>query len=78
MSEVLLGRERTKDEGTFALDFELNQRAWTDTSSGGPIRTPGDIVVGFELQGNPDNPQDLQVLVHWIAISANLRWPKHP
>jgi hypothetical protein len=56
--------ERTKSEGTFALDFELNQQPWNDPYSGGPTRTPGDIAVGFELQGNPTDPQtDLKVLI---------------
>jgi hypothetical protein len=55
--------ERTKKEGTFDLDFEFNQEPW-DGSSGGPTRTPGDLVVGFELKGNPrDRQQDLQVLI---------------
>jgi hypothetical protein len=60
---LVLGMERTKQQGTFALDFEFNQVAW-DGSSGGPTRTPGDLAVGFELQGNPaDRQTDLQVLI---------------
>jgi len=60
---LVLGMERTKQEGTFDLDFEFNQVPW-DGSSGGLIRTPGDLVVGFELKGNPtDKQQDLQVLI---------------
>ena len=60
---LVLGMERTKKEGTFDLDFEFNQEPW-DGSSGGPTRTPGDLVVGFELKGNPtDRQQDLQVLI---------------
>jgi hypothetical protein len=60
---LVLGMERTKQEGTFDLDFEFNQIAW-DGSSGGPTRTPGDLVVGFELKGNPtDKQKDLQVLI---------------
>jgi SdrD B-like domain len=59
---LVLGMERTKQEGTFDLDFEFNQQPWTDLSRG-PIRTPGDIAVGFELKGNPvDRQKDLQVL----------------
>jgi hypothetical protein len=60
---LVLGMERTKKEGTFDLDFEFNQIAW-DGTSGGPTRTPGDLVVGFELKGNPtDRQKDLQVLI---------------
>ncbi|HSR35191.1 MAG TPA: SdrD B-like domain-containing protein [Anaerolineae bacterium] len=60
---LILGMERTKKEGTFALDFEFNQVAW-DGASGGPTRTPGDLAVGFELKGNPaDRQKDLQVLI---------------
>lgn len=60
---LVLGMERTKQEGTFDLDFEFNQIAW-DGSSGGPTRTSGDLVVGFELKGNPtDKQKDLQVLI---------------
>jgi len=39
---LVLGMERTKQNGTFALDFEFNQVPW-DGSSGGPTRTPGDL-----------------------------------
>jgi hypothetical protein len=60
---LVLGMERTKQEGTFDLDFEFNQNPW-DGSSGGPNRTEGDLVVGFELKGNPtDKEKDLQVLI---------------
>lgn len=60
---LVLAMERTKKEGTFDLDFEFNQINW-DGSSGGPTRTPGDLVVGFELKGNPtDKLADLQVLI---------------
>lgn len=60
---LVLGMERTKQEGTFDLDFEFNQIYW-DGSSGGPERTAGDLVVGFELKGNPtDKEKDLQVLI---------------
>jgi uncharacterized repeat protein (TIGR01451 family) len=61
-SWLILGMERTKKEGTFFLDFEFNQIPW-DGSDGGPTRTPGDIVVGFALKGNPtDRQKDLEVL----------------
>ncbi len=60
---LIMGMERTKKEGTFFLDFEYNQKVW-DGSSGGLTRTPGDLVVGFELKGNPiDRMKDLTVLV---------------
>lgn len=62
-TQVVMAMERTKKEGTFFLDFEYNQIAW-DGSSGGPQRAPGDLVVGFELKGNPIDPQaDLRVLI---------------
>ncbi|TNF08122.1 MAG: hypothetical protein EP323_01910, partial [Gammaproteobacteria bacterium] len=66
---LILAGERTKDEGTFALDFEVNQVPWAceyidGVCHGGPTRTVNDILVGFELSGNPDDPQqDLQVLI---------------
>lgn len=60
---LVLGMERTKQEGTFDLDFEFNQNEWDDLSRG-PERTKGDLVVGFELKGNPtDKEKDLQVLI---------------
>jgi len=60
---LIMGMERTKKEGTFFLDFEYNQLDW-DGQSGGPDRSPGDIVVGFELKGNPvDRQSDLTVLI---------------
>jgi hypothetical protein len=60
---LVLGMERTKQEGTFDLDFEFNQNYWDDLSRG-PTRTAGDLVVGFELKGNPtDKEKDLQVLI---------------
>ena len=60
---IVLGMERTKKEGTFALDFELNQNGW-DGKSGTLVRATGDIAVGFELSGNPtDAEADLQVLI---------------
>lgn len=66
-SWLIMGMERTKKSGTFALDFEFNQDDWTPGAppfSGGPNRTPGDIAVGFELKGNPTNAQeDLKVLI---------------
>jgi hypothetical protein len=60
---MVMGMERIKKQGTFDLDFEYNQVPW-DGTSGTLVRTPGDISVGFELSGNPEDPQaDLEVLV---------------
>lgn len=62
-SWMIMGMYRTKKQGTFDLDFELNQNPWTDLSRG-PYRTAGDITVGFELSGNPiDALADLFVLI---------------
>jgi hypothetical protein len=62
-SWLVMGMERTKKEGTFFLDFEYNQLVW-DPASGGLTRSPGDVVVGFELKGNPtDREKDLSVLI---------------
>jgi uncharacterized repeat protein (TIGR01451 family) len=64
---IVMGMERVKKSGTFALDFEFNQDPWGFGSLphvGGPNRTPGDIAVGFELKGNPTSAtEDLQVLI---------------
>lgn len=49
---LVLGMERIKVPGFFELDFEYNQVGW-DGSSGGLTRTPGDVLVGFELRGKP-------------------------
>ncbi len=49
---LVLGMERIKVPGFFEMDFEYNQAAW-DGSSGGLTRTPGDVLVGFELRGKP-------------------------
>jgi hypothetical protein len=49
---LVLGMERIKTPGFFEMDFEYNQAAW-DGSSGGLTRTPGDVLVGFELRGKP-------------------------
>jgi len=60
---MVMGMERIKKQGTFDLDFEYNQVPW-DGTSGTLVRTPGDISIGFELSGNPDDPAaDLEVLV---------------
>jgi uncharacterized repeat protein (TIGR01451 family) len=60
---VVMGMERTKKEGTFFLDFEFNQSGW-DPDKGVLRRKPGDVVVGFELKGNPtDREKDLSVLI---------------
>ncbi|HSG26756.1 MAG TPA: hypothetical protein VLA32_11625, partial [Anaerolineales bacterium] len=55
-SWLIMGMERVKKSGTFALDFEFNQIPWGVgplPHVGGPTRSPGDIAVGFELKGNP-------------------------
>lgn len=62
-SWIVMGMHRIKKQGTFDLDFEFNQEAW-DGSSGTLIRTEGDVVVGFELSGNPTDPDDdLEVII---------------
>ena len=62
-SWMIMMMERTKKEGTFDLDFELNQVPW-DGASGTLVRTPGDVVAAFELKGNPTDPQaDLEVVI---------------
>jgi len=67
-SWITMGMHRIKKQGTFDLDFEFNQVAW-DGTSGTLVRTPGDIVVGFELSGNPTGPDDLQVLILYYKPS---------
>jgi hypothetical protein len=60
---LIMGMERTKKEGTFFLDFEFNRLAW-DGLTGGPRRSDGDLVVGFELKGNPtDKQKDLSLIL---------------
>ncbi|MCB2179762.1 DUF11 domain-containing protein [bacterium] len=62
-SWMVMGMERIKKQGTFDLDFEYNQVGW-DGNSGTLVRTEGDIVVGFELSGNPDDPSaDLSIVI---------------
>jgi len=61
-SWLFMGMERIKKQGTFDLDFEFNQVAW-DGNSGTLMRTEGDLVIGFELSGNPTGPDDLEVLI---------------
>ena len=61
-SWLFMGMERIKKQGTFDLDFEFNQVAW-DGNSGTLVRTEGDLVIGFELSGNPTGPDDLEVLI---------------
>lgn len=61
-SWLFMGMERIKKQGTFDLDFEYNQVAW-DGNSGTLQRSEGDLVVGFELSGNPTGPDDLEVLI---------------
>jgi hypothetical protein len=65
-SFMLMSMERMKKEGTFKLIFEFNRDQW-DGSNGtnrGPAREEGDIVVFFELSGNPDSrTEDLFVQI---------------
>lgn len=61
-SWITMGMHRIKSQGTFDLDFEFNQVAW-DGTSGTLVRTEGDVVVGFELSGNPTSPDDLVVII---------------
>jgi hypothetical protein len=61
-SWMVMGMERCKKQGTFALDFELNKVPW-ESYTETPVRTPGDISIGFELSGNPAGPEDLEVLI---------------
>lgn len=61
-SWLFMGMERIKKQGTFDLDFEYNKIPW-DGNSGTLVRTQGDLVVGFELSGNPTGPDDLEVLI---------------
>jgi hypothetical protein len=66
-SWLMLGMERLKKEGTFDLDFELNQNPWNEyppCEDCGPERKTGDISVGFELFANPNNAStDLTILI---------------
>ncbi len=60
---LVMSMERTKEPGTFYLDFEFNQVPW-DGSSGGPERTEGDLVVGYAIHGNPtDLQKDIQIMI---------------
>jgi hypothetical protein len=61
-SWIVMGMHRINKQGTVDLDFEFNQVPW-DGTSGSLERTEGDIVVGFELPGDPAGPDDLQVLI---------------
>jgi hypothetical protein len=61
-SWLFMGMERIKKQGTFDLDFEYNKIPW-DGTSGTLQRSVGDLVVGFELSGNPTGPDDLEVLI---------------
>ncbi len=68
-SWIVMGMHRIKKQGTFDLDFEFNQEAW-DGSSGSLVRTEGDLVVGFELSGNPTDPDaDLEVIILYYKPS---------
>lgn len=62
-SWLILSMERSKTEGTFYLDFEYNKMAW-DGASGGLIRSPGDLSVGFAIHGNPNSvEEDLRLFI---------------
>ncbi|MFN2185615.1 MAG: collagen binding domain-containing protein [Anaerolineae bacterium] len=71
---LVLGMERIKVPGFFELDFEYNQAAW-DGSSGGLTRTPGDILVGFELRGKPTSKRaeyKVLLLQYWPGAQPSL------
>ncbi|KPJ50250.1 MAG: hypothetical protein AMJ38_02070, partial [Dehalococcoidia bacterium DG_22] len=71
-SWMIMMMERTKEQGTFDLDFELNQVPW-DGTSGTLVRTPGDVVAAFELKGRPTDPQaDLEVVILVYDPDRNL------
>lgn len=77
-SWIVMGMHRIKKQGTFDLDFEFNQEAW-DGTSGTLVRTEGDIVVGYELSGNPTDPvDDLEVLILVYAPSEAPACPGYP
>ncbi len=60
---LIMGVERTAEQGSFYLDFEYNQVAW-DGSNGGLTRTTGDLVVGFGILGNPpDRQEDVEIMI---------------
>ena len=66
--------ERIKTPGFFELDFEYNQVAW-DGSSGGLTRTPGDVLVGFELRGKPTSKRaeyKVLLLQYWPGAQPSL------
>jgi uncharacterized repeat protein (TIGR01451 family) len=60
---LVLALERTKKQGTFALWLEFNQVTWDAAQASVPTRSTGDIAVGFELSGNPEDESDFQVAV---------------
>jgi len=71
---LVLGMERIKTPGFFELDFEYNQAAW-DGSSGGLTRTPGDVLVGFELRGKPTSKRaenKVLLLQYWPGAQPSL------
>src|SRR5207253_607867 len=53
---MFMSMERTKVQGTFALLFEFNKNAWNG-QGGTLVRSTGDLVVRFELSGNPTDAQ---------------------
>ena len=71
---LVLGMERIKVPGYFEMDFEYNQAAW-DGSSGGLVRTPGDVLVGFELRGKPPSKKaeyKVLLLQYWPGAQPSL------
>ena len=71
---LVLGMERIKTPGFFELDFEYNQAGW-DGSSGGLTRTPGDVLVGFELRGKPTSKRaenKVLLLQYWPGAQPSL------
>jgi hypothetical protein len=71
---LVLGMERIKAPGYFEMDFEYNQVAW-DGSSGGLTRTPGDVLVGFELRGKATSKMaayKVLLLQYWPGAQPSL------
>jgi hypothetical protein len=72
---MVMAMERTKESGDFYLDFELNQIAWHPDYSHpvgkvlcegcGPVRSPGDLVVSYEILGGKHEniEEDVRVLI---------------
>lgn len=67
-SWLVTALERTKKQGTFALWTELNQDPWD--GSGVPNRTEGDLAVGYELSGNPEDAEDFEIAILVYSLLA--------